>query len=57
MIHINLTSTPVEENNPEYVVLDSSNALSVTMGSSYCRERCFINRKDCWHKFMVGKRI
>ncbi|KDR19314.1 nuclear RNA export factor 1-like isoform X2 [Zootermopsis nevadensis] len=54
MIHVNLTSTALsEEKKPDYIVLDSSNALSVILGSSYCMERCFINRKDCWHKFMI----
>lgn len=54
MIHVNLTpTTPSEEKKPDCIVLDNSNALSVTLGSSYCMERCFINRRDCWHKFMV----
>jgi hypothetical protein len=54
MIHIDVKSTPVEENRPDFIVLTKVNALSTTFGSSYSMERLFMNRTDCWHKFMVG---
>jgi len=53
MIHVDIKSAPAEETKRDFVVLTTSNALSMTLGSTYCKERLLINRRDCWHKFMV----
>jgi len=53
MIHVDINSAPAEETKRDFVVLTTSNALSMTLGSTYCKERLLINRRDCWHKFMV----
>jgi hypothetical protein len=53
MIHVDMKSAPAEETKHDFVVLTTSNALSMTLGSTYCKERLLINRRDCWHKFMV----
>ena len=53
MIQVDIKSTPAEETKHDFVVLTTSNALSMTLGSTYCKERLLINRRDCWHKFMV----
>jgi len=53
MIHVDIKSAPAEETKHDFVVLTTLNALSMTLGSTYCKERLLINRRDCWHKFMV----
>ncbi|PNF27484.1 hypothetical protein B7P43_G04283 [Cryptotermes secundus] len=53
MIHIDPKSEPAEENRPDRIVITKANALYTTFGSSYCMERFFINRTDCWHKFTI----
>lgn len=53
MIHVGMNSAPAEETKRDFMVLTTSNALSMTLGSTYCKERLLINRRDCWHKFMV----
>jgi len=57
MIHVDIKSAPAEETKHDFVVLTTSNALSMTLGSTYCKERLLINRRDCWHKFMVCYRL
>jgi len=53
MIHVDIKSAPAEETKHDFVVLTTSNALSMTLGSTYCKERLLINRRDCWHKFLI----
>lgn len=53
MIQVEINSAPAEETKHNFAVLTTSNALSVALGSAYCKERLLINRRDCWHKFVV----